>query len=30
MSEGLIRCGWRGLSGDALYEAYHDQEWGVP
>lgn len=30
MSEGLIRCDWRGLSGDALYEAYHDQEWGVP
>ena len=30
MSEGLIRCDWRGLSGDALYEAYHDREWGVP
>lgn len=30
MSESLIRCDWRGLSGDALYEAYHDQEWGVP
>jgi DNA-3-methyladenine glycosylase I len=23
-----IRCGW--CKGDALYEAYHDQEWGVP
>ncbi len=22
------RCGW--CTGDALYEAYHDQEWGVP
>jgi DNA-3-methyladenine glycosylase I len=22
------RCGW--CNGDALYEAYHDQEWGVP
>lgn len=22
------RCGW--CRGDALYEAYHDQEWGVP
>ena len=26
----LVRCGWRGLHGDALYEAYHDNEWGVP
>jgi len=24
----LKRCGW--CEGDALYEAYHDQEWGVP
>jgi DNA-3-methyladenine glycosylase I len=24
------RCGWRGMAGDALYEAYHDTEWGVP
>jgi DNA-3-methyladenine glycosylase I len=24
------RCGWRGMAGDPLYEAYHDQEWGVP
>ncbi len=23
-----IRCGW--CSGDALYEGYHDEEWGVP
>jgi DNA-3-methyladenine glycosylase I len=22
------RCGW--CKGDTLYEAYHDQEWGVP
>lgn len=27
MSE-LIRCGW--CVGDPLYEAYHDNEWGVP
>ena len=25
-----VRCAWRGLEGDPLYEAYHDQEWGVP
>jgi DNA-3-methyladenine glycosylase I len=24
------RCTWRGMNGDALYEAYHDTEWGVP
>ena len=24
----MERCGW--CTGDALYEAYHDQEWGVP
>jgi len=24
----LIRCGW--CDGDPLYEAYHDEEWGVP
>ena len=30
MDASLIRCGWRGLAGDALYEAYHDAEWGVP
>ena len=30
MTLAPTRCGWRGLAGDALYEAYHDQEWGVP
>jgi DNA-3-methyladenine glycosylase I len=30
MSPNPIRCGWRGLAGDPLYEAYHDREWGVP
>jgi DNA-3-methyladenine glycosylase I len=30
MSETLTRCEWRGMAGDALYEAYHDEEWGVP
>ncbi len=31
MDDGsLIRCGWRGMAGDPLYEAYHDAEWGVP
>ena len=30
MSDGLIRCNWRGMAGDPLYEAYHDEEWGVP
>jgi DNA-3-methyladenine glycosylase I len=30
MADTLIRCGWRGMAGDALYEAYHDSEWGVP
>ena len=30
MSDGLIRCNWRGMAGDPLYEAYHDQDWGVP
>ena len=24
----INRCGW--CAGDALYEAYHDTEWGVP
>ena len=28
MSENKVRCSW--CEGDALYEAYHDQEWGVP
>ena len=26
----LVRCSWHRLQGDALYEAYHDKEWGVP
>ena len=26
----MHRCGWKGMAGDALYEGYHDQEWGVP
>ena len=30
MDATLTRCGWRGMAGDALYEAYHDHEWGVP
>ena len=30
MSEPISRCGWRGMAGDPLYEAYHDTEWGVP
>jgi DNA-3-methyladenine glycosylase I len=30
MSADVIRCGWRGMAGSALYEAYHDAEWGVP
>ncbi|MES2344285.1 MAG: DNA-3-methyladenine glycosylase I [Pseudomonadota bacterium] len=30
MSSEPIRCGWRGMQGDPLYEAYHDTEWGVP
>ncbi|HUO21046.1 MAG TPA: DNA-3-methyladenine glycosylase I [Caulobacteraceae bacterium] len=30
MDADVIRCGWRGLAGDPLYEAYHDAEWGVP
>jgi DNA-3-methyladenine glycosylase I len=30
MTSPLIRCGWRGMAGDPLYEAYHDTEWGVP
>ena len=30
MSGDPIRCGWRGLAGDPLYEAYHDTDWGVP
>ena len=30
MSEQPIRCGWGGLAGMPIYEAYHDTEWGVP
>jgi DNA-3-methyladenine glycosylase I len=30
MSTEPIRCGWGGLVGTAIYEAYHDTEWGVP
>jgi DNA-3-methyladenine glycosylase I len=30
METALTRCAWRGMAGDALYEAYHDTEWGVP
>ena len=28
MTYHRMRCGW--CAGDALYVAYHDQEWGVP
>ena len=28
MSAGKRRCGW--VTGDPLYVAYHDEEWGVP
>ena len=30
MTQPLIRCEWRGMAGDPVYEAYHDTEWGVP
>jgi len=30
MTADPIRCAWRGMAGDPLYEAYHDHEWGVP
>ena len=30
MSGELIRCGWPGMAGNAIYEHYHDTEWGVP
>jgi DNA-3-methyladenine glycosylase I len=30
MENTLIRCTWRGMAGDPLYEHYHDTEWGVP
>jgi DNA-3-methyladenine glycosylase I len=29
MERGLTRCRWA-TPGDALYVAYHDEEWGVP
>ncbi len=29
MTEGANRCAWAD-KGDALYQAYHDEEWGVP
>jgi DNA-3-methyladenine glycosylase I len=30
MDAQLQRCFWAGMAGDPLYEAYHDEEWGVP
>ena len=30
MTTEPVRCTWRGMAGDPLYEAYHDTEWGVP
>jgi DNA-3-methyladenine glycosylase I len=30
MTADPIRCAWRGMAGDPIYEAYHDHEWGVP
>jgi len=30
MSADPIRCGWYGMAGSPIYEAYHDTEWGVP
>src|SRR5438105_13309509 len=31
MSErDMSRCAWKGMVGDPVYEAYHDEEWGVP
>src|SRR5512135_3760008 len=29
-SSDVSRCGWSSVSGDPLYLAYHDEEWGVP
>lgn len=26
----ISRCTWKGMNGDPFYEAYHDEEWGVP
>ena len=28
--DGRPRCDWGGVWADALYRAYHDDEWGVP
>jgi DNA-3-methyladenine glycosylase I len=30
MTDAANRCAWAQRPGDALYEAYHDTEWGVP
>jgi DNA-3-methyladenine glycosylase I len=30
MSEPTNRCTWAGMNGNPFYEAYHDEEWGVP
>jgi DNA-3-methyladenine glycosylase I len=30
MTTQITRCGWPGMAGNTLYEAYHDTEWGVP
>jgi DNA-3-methyladenine glycosylase I len=30
MTDSTHRCAWRGLADDPLYQAYHDEEWGVP
>jgi DNA-3-methyladenine glycosylase I len=30
MTAAPTRCAWKGMQGDPLYEAYHDDEWGVP
>jgi DNA-3-methyladenine glycosylase I len=30
MDDSLIRCTWSGMNGNPFYEAYHDDEWGVP
>ena len=30
MTGEVIRCGWPGMAGNAIYEHYHDTEWGVP
>jgi DNA-3-methyladenine glycosylase I len=27
--DGIVRCAW-GVESDALYRAYHDEEWGRP